>query len=486
MKKIHKINCLAIWIGATVMSFVSFINVGLSAEFIQAAGVMYGLSIIATGLYFWRFNEEVKAIILSLIIPGTAIFLSAIQGGNEKAYYISYVATAIAALYFNTKVMNYFGIISSLYIIAFAVFYPVAIDGANPDKDIVLVKVVVYIITVLIIRLATKRGASFVSEAELKTLQAEEQGAKISKIADVATTIAKDLDSAITVCTKNISEMQVGAFSVADASSQMSIVVEETTSSIMNVSDRIISADELINKNYEFATDLKQSFGVVVEKVSQGNEEGNKVKKSMHSISSTVNHAQESTEELLEETREIHSILEEINSIANQTNLLALNASIEAARAGEHGKGFAVVATEIRNLSEQSRTASENIKEILDRLVNVIEVVHEKVTDGTNSIKAGEKNLGDLLVVLDEIDRTAEQSEEIVVKEFKAIEEVRESFSVIQEEVENIVAMSEENNAMIQNVSESIKTHNEALTIISDQVKEIEGLSTSLNNEFEQ
>jgi methyl-accepting chemotaxis protein len=65
---------------------------------------------------------------------------------------------------------------------------------------------------------------------------------------------------------------------------------------------------------------------------------------------------------LAESAEKIGAVVKLINDIAGQTNLLALNATMVAARAGAAGKGFAVVANEIKELAQQTATATEEIK----------------------------------------------------------------------------------------------------------------------------
>ncbi len=68
---------------------------------------------------------------------------------------------------------------------------------------------------------------------------------------------------------------------------------------------------------------------------------------------------------LSEQSQQIGGIIASVTDVADQSNLLAVNAAIEAAKAGEQGKGFAVVAQEIKNLAQQSKQATIQVRNIL-------------------------------------------------------------------------------------------------------------------------
>jgi methyl-accepting chemotaxis protein len=92
----------------------------------------------------------------------------------------------------------------------------------------------------------------------------------------------------------------------------------------------------------------------------------------------------QSVADLNRASEEIGEIVKAITTIAEQTNLLALNATIEAARAGDAGKGFAVVATEVKELSQETGRATDDITakiEMIQAMTAQASLATEAITD---------------------------------------------------------------------------------------------------------
>lgn len=127
----------------------------------------------------------------------------------------------------------------------------------------------------------------------------------------------------------------------------------------------------------------------------------------MNGIAQSVQETSAKVADLSAASVEIGSIVGTIEAIARQTNLLALNATIEAARAGEYGRGFAVVAGEVKNLSQQTSKATEDIKARINRLQDEMAKIVDAMSAGAAAVQTGSGEMKELAVKIDEAGRRA-------------------------------------------------------------------------------
>ncbi len=88
----------------------------------------------------------------------------------------------------------------------------------------------------------------------------------------------------------------------------------------------------------------------------------------MESIRSQVEQVAQNIVSLSEKTQAIGDIISTVNDIAEQSNLLALNAAIEAVGAGRQGERFSVVANEMKNLADQAKESTIEVRTILGEI----------------------------------------------------------------------------------------------------------------------
>jgi methyl-accepting chemotaxis protein len=85
----------------------------------------------------------------------------------------------------------------------------------------------------------------------------------------------------------------------------------------------------------------------------------------------------ESNQQVAQAASALRNQTEIIQRISKEITLLSLNASIEAARAGEAGRGFSVVAERVRELSD---TTSQAANDIISRMQTLMQAI-----DGSSS-----------------------------------------------------------------------------------------------------
>lgn len=118
--------------------------------------------------------------------------------------------------------------------------------------------------------------------------------------------------------------------------------------------------------------------------------------------STDTEQAVENVSTLLEKSKKIHEVIDLINGIAGQINLLALNATIESARAGEAGKGFAVVAQQVKELADQTGSATDEITKVITEVNQEIGIVVKSIEQIGSSIKSVNQNSSAIAAAVEE------------------------------------------------------------------------------------
>ena len=262
---------------------------------------------------------------------------------------------------------------------------------------------------------------------------------------------------------------------VAHGATQQAQEVSDASSDVAGIVDRLSEMEDTVNNAEQFTQKMNENshqvsgrFDILIQSIQSSLEELDLVTKEMDTVGTSV--------------KTVIEAANAIDSIARQTNLLSLNASIEAARAGEAGKGFAVVAGEIGSLATQSNESASAIKKIMDELTKETKKAIESVT-----------KLNDVMKQQGSI---SEESQQSLTTLFDDIEQTRQTFGIIRDNVSgiqeacgrlndsinNLSAISEENAASAQETAASITQIMNVINDVNSQADSIRKLSSGLED----
>ena len=161
----------------------------------------------------------------------------------------------------------------------------------------------------------------------------------------------------------------------------------------------------------------------------------------------------ESMNKVSESVESISEFIGTITGIADQTNLLALNAAIEAARAGEAGRGFAVVAEEVRKLAEESNRAAREVQNIIANL---------------------QASTGASIASMKEVDTIVESTVSGSQETQRRLKDTLNEIALINDVMQNTAAVSEEQAAASQELTDGISNVSSATEAVYKAVNDVE------------
>ncbi|WPO97610.1 methyl-accepting chemotaxis protein [Pseudomonas sp. HR96] len=166
---------------------------------------------------------------------------------------------------------------------------------------------------------------------------------------------------------------------IADSSTQLASASEEMTAVTEEASKGLVRQNDEVNQAATAVTEMSAAVDEVAhnaEAASVASRESAaytltgidnvaQTLKAIEGLAGNVAVTGEQVKSLSTRAQGIGKVVEVIRAIAEQTNLLALNAAIEAARAGEQGRGFAVVADEVRALAHRTQQSTQEIEQMI-------------------------------------------------------------------------------------------------------------------------
>lgn len=285
----------------------------------------------------------------------------------------------------------------------------------------ILIWLLAYSITTPIARAV--KVAQAVAEGDLSTQVIVNSHDETGKLLAALDTMNGQLRQVVNTIRAGSTEISASTRQIASGNQDLSARTSEQAAALEETSASIQAFTNSVNANAIRAHEASRMAGSVTDVARQSGAAMSDAVNAMTQVQDVANR--------------INEITETMDRIATQTHILALNASVEAARAGEAGKGFNIVAGEVQALARSSRTASSEIRKLIEESVTII-------GSSTQMISHAESMVGKLLGSVDNVTDTVNTIATQSTEQAHNIQQVNRAVQQMDEVTQRNAALVEE------------------------------------------